>query len=173
MRTNITLNIRIFSMSMGMLLTEIVFQITPIFHQDKPYIKVMLDDKILYDGLLYKPTKFTYNNTLSIDENSITVEFLNKTDKDCVLEQQLDKAVNIDYVSFFGINSKHSLWNSIYVPKYSEDYLKTLSMSKQTVKHVLTSCSYLGWNGVWETRFSVPVFTWLHKVENLGWIYPK
>jgi len=158
---------------MDMLLTNIIIKITPIFHQEKPYIKLMLDEKMLYDGILHKSTEFTYNDTLSIDEHSITVEFLNKTDKDCVLEQRLDKAVNIDYVSFFGINSKHSLWNSTYVPRYSTAYLDTLKTEGHSARHELKSCLYLGWNGVWTTRFSVPVFTWLHKVENLGEIYTK
>jgi hypothetical protein len=29
----------------------------------------------------------------------------------------------------------------------------------------------MGWNGRWELNFRVPIFTWIHQLENLGWIY--
>lgn len=31
--------------------------------------------------------------------------------------------------------------------------------------------NYIAWNGVWKLDFTVPVFTWMHKTQNLGWIY--
>lgn len=34
-----------------------------------------------------------------------------------------------------------------------------------------TKPSYLGWNGMWKFQFEIPIFTWIHKLEGLGWIY--
>ena len=31
--------------------------------------------------------------------------------------------------------------------------------------------NYVDWNGIWVLDFTVPVYTWLHKVLGLGWIY--
>jgi hypothetical protein len=31
--------------------------------------------------------------------------------------------------------------------------------------------TYLAWNGVWTLDFTVPVYTWMHKTQGLGWIY--
>ena len=31
--------------------------------------------------------------------------------------------------------------------------------------------TYMGWNGQWKLTYSAPIFTWIHKIENLGWIY--
>ena len=30
---------------------------------------------------------------------------------------------------------------------------------------------YLSWNGEWRLPFTTPIFTWIHKVQSLGWIY--
>lgn len=31
--------------------------------------------------------------------------------------------------------------------------------------------SYIAWNGVWVLDFTVPVYTWMHQTQALGWIY--
>jgi hypothetical protein len=31
--------------------------------------------------------------------------------------------------------------------------------------------TYIAWNGIWALEFSVPVYTWMHQVQGLGWIY--
>ena len=36
---------------------------------------------------------------------------------------------------------------------------------------VLQPHTYLGWNGRWVLEFETPVFTWIHRLEDLGWLY--
>lgn len=31
--------------------------------------------------------------------------------------------------------------------------------------------TYIAWNGSWVLDFTVPVYTWMHKTQGLGWIY--
>ena len=31
--------------------------------------------------------------------------------------------------------------------------------------------TYIAWNGIWALEFSVPVYTWMHQAQGLGWIY--
>lgn len=31
--------------------------------------------------------------------------------------------------------------------------------------------TYIAWNGVWILDFTVPVYTWMHQTQGLGWIY--
>ena len=31
--------------------------------------------------------------------------------------------------------------------------------------------TYLAWNGIWILDFTVPVYTWMHETQGLGWIY--
>jgi hypothetical protein len=56
------------------------------------------------------------------------------------------------------------------MPLYSKGYIKS---SDKKLDDELSSCNYLGWNGEWVLPFEVPVFKWLHDIENLGWIYPS
>lgn len=72
-------------------------------------------------------------------------------------------AVIIKKISFFGIEDPRFIWAGVYKPDYPPHYPnKVLELSNTT---------YLGWNGVWSLDFGVPVFTWIHQVQNLGWIY--
>lgn len=31
--------------------------------------------------------------------------------------------------------------------------------------------TYIAWEGVWILNFTVPVYTWMHNTQGLGWIY--
>lgn len=72
-------------------------------------------------------------------------------------------AVIIKSIGFFGISNPKFIWSGTYYPDYPEHYLDKISS--------LPGQGYLGWNGVYELKFTVPVFTWMHQVQNLGWIY--
>ena len=72
-------------------------------------------------------------------------------------------AVIIKSISFFGIEHPKFIWSGTYYPDYPEHYSDKISS--------LPGQGYLGWNGVYRLEFSVPVFTWMHQVQNLGWIY--
>jgi hypothetical protein len=84
------------------------------------------------------------------------VEFLNKLPNDTVPGSNLDKAVVIESVSFFGITDPKFAWAGVYHPVDQDP---------------LSAHTYLSWNGTWTLRFDVPVFTWMHQVQDLGWIY--
>jgi len=99
---------------------------------------------------------FVFEFTAS-DNSSLTVEHYNKSVDD------VDTAVEIVNVSFFGITDPKFVWAGVYYPDYPEHYPDKTSP--------LPGHGYLGWNGVYRLEFSVPVFTWIHCVQNLGWIY--
>ena len=101
--------------------------------------------------------EFTSPNSLE----TLTVEHYHKSADDPTT------AVIIDSVSFFGIQDPKFAWAGIYRPEYPEPWA-----SEQTnLATELSSHTYLGWNGTWRLTFGVPVFTWIHQVQNLGWIY--
>jgi hypothetical protein len=72
-------------------------------------------------------------------------------------------AVIVKSIGFFGIEDPKFVWAGVYYPYYPEHYLDKTSP--------LPGQGYLGWNGVYELEFSVPVFTWMHQTQALGWIY--
>jgi hypothetical protein len=94
--------------------------------------------------------------------NKFVLEFTNKTN------DTPDMAVEIVAVTFEGMTLDRFKWASQYYPKYPEPWA---SEQTDTLPEFHTSATYLGWNGRWELEFGTPIFTWIHRLENLGWIY--
>jgi hypothetical protein len=92
----------------------------------------------------------------------IELVFYNKPDTDNTM------AVIIDKIEFFGISDPRFVWAGVYTPEYPEPWYSQ-QIEKPPVH--LPQQNYMGWNGNWRLDFSVPVFTWMHKTLNLGWIY--
>ena len=72
-------------------------------------------------------------------------------------------ALIIDEVKLNGISNPKFVYQGIYYP----DYPKHLLGSDKVLHHQ----NYLSWNGVWHLDFTVPIYTWIHKTLDLGWIY--
>lgn len=138
----------------------------PVWHQDSPLIRIGINED--YDTVsLRQNTTFDFDLETS-ETCELIIEFLNKKDSDTVPDQGHDKAVVIDSVSFFGITDPRFVWAGVYEPRYPEPwYSQQISKPKQ----FLVGHTYLGWNGKWRLTFDVPVFTWIHQTQNLGWIY--
>lgn len=128
----------------------------------------MFNDNLIYNGLLSESQVFEIDNHLPNNEYRLSVEFLNKTDNDTDLITGADKAVIIDRIIFNDIEDNRFIWAGEYCPEYPELWYNNQIIKPQPL---LKNLSYLGWNGKWTLTFTVPVFTWIHKVQNLGWIY--
>lgn len=144
---------------------ELAVTLRPRWHQDPPRVRIGIDHNL-------REVDIENTVTLRFDvelarTGTLTVELINKQDSDTVIEHNLDKAVIIESISFFGIEDPRFVWAGEYRPDYPEPWA-----SEQTdLAPVLKNHNYLGWNGKWTLTFDVPVFTWIHQVQNLGWIY--
>ena len=92
----------------------------------------------------------------------VEIVFYNKPDLDNTM------AVIVDKIEFFGISDPKFVWAGVYTPKYPEPWYS--QQTPQPAVH-LHQKNHLGWNGTWRLDFEIPVFTWMHRVQNLGWIY--
>ena len=139
-------------------------QIKSIWHDDPPKINIGINNNI--EQIILTDNRAFHYEFVSSETSVLTVELLNKTDADTA--NGLDKAVMIESVGFFGISDPKFAWAGEYCPDYPEPWY-----SQQTIKpeSLLKSHTYLGWNGKWTLTFDVPVFTWIHRVQNLGWIH--
>ena len=77
-----------------------------------------------------------------------------------------DTAIIIEQIKFNNITSPKFAWQGVYYPNYPEHYRKG-----EVLDSVLSSVTHMGWNGIWKLEFTLPIYTWIHQVENLGWIY--
>lgn len=121
---------------------------------------------------------------IGIDQNTTTIN-LDKTTTinwefevrhDCCLvvefqDKQDQEAVVVESVSFFGIEDPRFAWAGVYEPVYPEPWATEQHEQGVVLKSQLCPHTYLGWPGKWTLTFDVPVFTWIHKIQNLGWIY--
>ena len=141
----------------------------PKFCNNFPFIKVGLDDKIFFNDYLMKQTIFQKDISLSNGNHCLWIEFLNKTNDDTTTE--CDKAVIIKEIKFEDFNLPRFIWAGVFHPIYPEPYASEQLKQGVLLKKQLNNIDYLGFNGIWKLNFTTPIFTWIHKVENLGWIY--
>ena len=149
-------------------LVKLAVALRPIWHADPPRIRIGIDDD-LTEIVLTESTTIDFE-FVAVKECQLVVELLNKTDADCIPEQNLDKAIVIESVDFFGISDPKFVWAGIYEPVYPEPWAQEQQDQGVALKEQLCPHTYLSWNGKWTLTFSVPVFTWIHKIQNLGWL---
>jgi len=135
-------------------LVDVEIELQPVYHKEPPDIRVGVNGSMtpwILDSARKFPFKF-YAEYQSI----LQVEFVNKQPGDTVVEKNLDKAVIVKSVSFFGITDPKFAWAGMYQRQHN---------------HNAVSQTYLSYNGTWTLQFDVPVFSWMHRVQGLGWIY--
>ena len=138
----------------------------PRWHRDPPLVTVCYKDQIHWHGALTSQRTIEIGTQESAGSSWVSVEMTNKTDQDCVPSEGLDKAVIIRDVRLNGICDPRFVWQGLYTPHYPDH------MQHNNPGKVLQYHNYLGWNGPWTLHFELPIFTWIHKIRNLGWIYP-
>jgi hypothetical protein len=148
---------------------KLEIHLRPIWHNNPPKINIGINDDIK-KIILSEERSFQFEFIAS-KKSIITIELLNKNDADSILDKGLDKAVIIESVSFFNIADPRFIWAGIYEPEYPEPWATEQRDLGVVLKPQLTNETCLGWNGKWTLTFTVPVFTWMHQVQNLGWIY--
>lgn len=148
---------------------KLAVTLQPIWHNRPPQIKIGIDD-ILSDVNLTETTTFNFDVD-AVEKCRLIIEFLNKTDQDTIPEQNLDTSVIIKSIDFFGISDPKFVWAGIYQPEYPEPWATQQRDLGVVLPPQITNCDCLGWNGKWTLTFNVPVFTWIHNIQQLGWIY--
>lgn len=122
--------------------------------------------------------------TVGINNNLTTVNLLETTTINfefdavdtCVLvveliDKQNQEAVIVESVSFFGITDDRFAWAGVYEPEYPEPWATEQRSLGVALAPQICPHTYLSWPGQWRLTFTVPVFTWIHKIQDLGWIY--
>lgn len=149
--------------------TQIKVYVTPIWHEEPPMCAIHFSKDIFFKEIITESKIYSYEEYLPHGNYDITIEFLNKKNSDNVNGK--DKAIRIDKIIFNNIESKKFVWQGIYQPIYPEPWLSQQKKLGKLHAPILTEQTYLGWNGIWRLTYSTPIFTWIHKIENLGWIY--
>ena len=148
--------------------TKIEITIEATFHSDPPVIKYGVDQANNTVALIDRLTVLTIDADLLVGTHNLIVDFINKKDSDCIPSQNLDKTIKIKKVSFDSFNIPQFIYISTYTPVYPEPWY-----SEQTPPPpaVVVGADLLGWNGCWQLNFESPVFPWIHRLGNMGWVW--
>jgi hypothetical protein len=139
-----------------------------------PKFKISVNDTSFVNGVLTKEANqteyFEFDASVLDGENSLTIEFVNKTIYDTILDSDDniigDLLLNIDSIEIDEIDLGSLLWTaSKYTPDYPENHKLRMSQSGNELPESLSNCVNLGWNGRWTLTFSSPFYIWL--LENL------
>lgn len=141
----------------------------PIWWRQPPCVMVMLDDHVRWQGPLQADLTLHWCQPTPRGRHCLEVTFSGKTNADTTAEH--DNAVVIEHVGFFGIRDDRFKWQGLYRPDYPEPWRTEQESQGIELLPELTACTYLGWNGTWQLDFTTPIFTWMHRVQDLGWIY--
>ena len=149
--------------------TEIKLYVTPVWHKEPPVCVVQFSKDVFFKEEITESKVYSYEEYLIDGNYDIIIKFLNKKNYDTI--DGKDKAIKIDKISFNNIESEKFAWQGIYEPIYPEPWATQQKNLGKILEPSINSLTYLGWNGTWKLTYSVPIFTWIHKVENHGWIY--
>lgn len=144
--------------------------VRPVWWNRAPHITVTLDDQVRWSGPIETELMLDWCQPLPRGQHRIDVQFSGKTNTDSTPEQ--DHAVVIEQLEFFGIRDDRFRWQGVYQPEYPEPWRSEQVSWGIQLPHYLSPHTYLGWNGTWRLEFSTPIFTWMHGVLGMGWIYP-
>lgn len=149
--------------------TKIEIILTPIWHRDPPLISVKFSKDFFLEEYLKTQKKYIFEKEMSLGEHELNIDFLNKKNTDTI--GQNDKALKIDKIILNGITSDKFVWEGVYEPIYPQPWANEQKILGKKLDKFIKPATYLGWNGRWKLIYSVPLFSWIHKIENLGWIY--
>ena len=130
-------------------------------HHDRPLpVQIGIDGDFVdvdLDMITSKDFKFVSQGVCKLQ-----VKLLDKRDLEAVVIQQ---------VSFFGITDPRFTWAGVYEPVYPEPWATEQSDAGVILQPQLSPHTYLSWPGTWTLIFELPVFSWIHNIQDLGWIY--
>ena len=128
-------------------------------------IRLMLNDITVFEGRLAAARVFDIATELPFGSHQLTLEYVGKTNSD------INQAIEIDYIDIEGIKADRFVWAGEYTPNYPEPWASEQRALGIELAEKHRNFKFLGWNGIWRLDFEMPVFMWIHQIENLGWIY--
>ena len=143
-------------------LVKLAVSLSPIIGHLSPEVRVSIPGQAI-QTLLHCTKKFELEFTGTT--GWLEIQMVNKEPTD------QHTAIIIDKIEFFGIHDPKFVWQGQYRPEYPEPWASEQKSTGIVLDSVLSNVTHLGWNGAWRLEFGIPVFTWIHQIQNLGWIH--
>ena len=144
---------------------DLALTVDACYQTDAPDCQVLLDDQIIFEDILTKITTIRYQTSLPAMAHVLKIRYRNKS------KQDPTQAIAIKSIDFNGVQDPKFIWAGEYTPVYPEPWASQQRDQGKTLESKLTNIDCIGWEGEWRLTFTVPVFTWIHRLKNFGTIY--
>lgn len=144
--------------------------VEPVWFNRHPTIEIGVNGQFQTETIVSE-TWFEFNLSLPKSICRLEVKYLDKQLHDTNLQTGKDTAIIIKKIIINDIQSDKFVWQGIYRPDYPAHYIKQQKELGVELAQEITNSTYMGWNGVWTLDIGIPAYTWIHNIENLGWIY--
>lgn len=132
-----------------------------------PQISVAVDNACVFQGSVSQnQITVVQDCMLQHGDHALFVNFYNKSYR--LRAPGSDMAVIVRSVTFQDTSFNFAP-NGQYRPEYPEPWYSEQQSLNKTLDPVISG-TYLGWNGEWRLEFSIPIYQWMHKTLNLGWL---
>jgi len=145
---------------------KINITLTPQYNDVIPHVICGIDDQILLQKNLDAEKEFIFESNVIVGEHRFFIKFNNK--KNSQSKYDKDMAVKIKHIGFQNLpNNFH--YFSKYKPEYPTKWLQQQKeIGKVWEENILSD--HMGWNGIYYIDFEAPIYRWIHKKLNLGWL---
>jgi hypothetical protein len=144
---------------------DLILTVDACYQQDPPECQVLLGHQVIFDNIVTEVTTIQYQTTLPAVAHVLKIRYRNKS------KQDPTQAITIKSINFNGVQDSKFIWAGEYTPVYPEPWATQQRDQGETLASNLTNTDRMGWEGEWELAFTVPVFTWIHRLKNFGVIY--
>lgn len=131
-----------------------------------PLVMLAVDETVVANRRILGDSEiFSFNGFLDPGRHRLCLSFYDKAPDD------QNQAVQIKELRMNGVLDPKFIWQGIYRPIYPEPWATQQKQAGNDLAREISNTDYLGWNGTWTLEFTSPIFTWIHQVQDLGWIY--
>lgn len=131
-----------------------------------PDFTVALDNEIICSGRHHEPLiTHAIDRDLGIGEHRLSIQ-CRDLDRTSIDHDEI--GVKVQSVRFQHIDHDFRIY-SRYQPDYPAAwYSEQVALGQTPLPEIYSSC--LTWNGIWYLDFQLPIYVWMHRKINLGWL---
>lgn len=131
----------------------------------RPLIEIGIDGTVFFAGesdLIQ--TTFVIDAEVPGDSHELYIDLIGPE----LVQHDPSSAVIIGAVRFQHLDNDFSIF-SHYRPQYPQHWIGE-NRKKNIHLPMIINSNHLGWRGRWSLHFDTPIYSWMHKKLNLGWL---
>ena len=151
---------------MNIYVIKIKILLEPIYQDSAPHIRYGIDTNILSQRSILYAQEIVINTKLSQGSHRFFLELVNKDH--AADKKDRDMHIKIKHIGFQDMEENFHYFSK-YRPVYPTQWLQQQKeMGKEWPETILSN--HMGWNGTYYIDFETPIYKWIHKKLNLGWL---